>query len=102
MASPSEDSKISTEGRVLGIQEAPDTPDVNINYTVKPKTFEEWSQIGLANQDAATLKVEKAALTTMVQGLEQHLMSTLKISLGSCSQNDGLVQAFTATTTIAP
>jgi hypothetical protein len=46
MASPSEDSEISTEGRVPGIQEAPDTPDVNINYTVEPEIFEEWSQVG--------------------------------------------------------
>jgi hypothetical protein len=47
MASPSDDSKISVQGRVPGNQEAPDTPDVTINYTIDPETFEEWSQAGL-------------------------------------------------------
>ena len=47
MASPSEDSEISAEERGPGLQETPDTPDININFSVEPETFEEWSQVGL-------------------------------------------------------
>jgi hypothetical protein len=64
MASPSDDSEISVEGRLPGTQEAPDTPDVNINYIVEPEVFEEWTQAGLP----ATL-IE--TLEAMQQGLDK-------------------------------
>jgi hypothetical protein len=202
MASPSEDSEISGEERAAGIQDAPDTPDVNIGFTVEPETFEEWSRVGLPeslidtlralqqgldkaniailglhrdfsamggvmaddihaldcrvqslvtlvgkpqpipgvmagniwealscmgqtpfsarmdssaqdvqerlgsiaaslavmNQDAATQRTEKAALTSVVQGLEQQLASTLGIALDLRVRLDGLVRSSTAPT----
>jgi hypothetical protein len=63
LASPSEDSEISTE-RGPGIQEAPDTPDVNINVAVQPETFEEWTQASLLPSLIETLQ-------EMEQGLDK-------------------------------
>ena len=62
LASLSQESEISIEGWTPGIQETPDTPDVNINFSVEPETFEEWSQAGLL-----------PSLVNTVQSMEQGL-----------------------------
>ena len=58
-----EDSEISADARTPGIQ-APDTPDVEVNFSVEPKAYAEWTEAGLPPTLIDTLQ-------SMEQGFEK-------------------------------
>ncbi len=48
LSSPAEDSEISADARTPGIQ-APDTPKVDVNFSVEPEAYAEWDRCGFAS-----------------------------------------------------
>ena len=63
LSSPGEDSEISAEERTPGIQ-APDTPEVDMNFSVDPESYTEWTEGGLPTSLISTIQ-------SMEQGFEK-------------------------------
>jgi hypothetical protein len=85
LSSPAEDSKISADARTPGIH-APDTPEVDLNFSVEPEAYEEWAQTGLPPSLISTLQA-------MEQGLDKANVAILGLhrdfsAMGAVVSND--------------
>jgi hypothetical protein len=61
LLSPADDSEISADARTPGVH-IPDTPEVDLNFSVDPETYEAWAEVGLP-----------VSLVTTLQAMEQGL-----------------------------
>jgi hypothetical protein len=62
LASHLEASKILTNRHVLGMQEAPETPDINLNFTIEEETVDGWKEVGLPAMLIDTLRATEQGL----------------------------------------